>query len=54
MVDDGLIIEYLIGFFSRVGKDDCFGVRVHDAIGEFVSREPSENDDVGGADARAG
>jgi hypothetical protein len=26
MVDDGLIIEYLIGFFSRVGEDDSFGV----------------------------
>lgn len=26
MVDDGLVVEHLIRFFSCVGQDDCFGV----------------------------
>lgn len=33
MVNDSLIIEDLIGFFSSISEDDCFRLAVTDAIG---------------------
>jgi hypothetical protein len=54
MVDDGLIIQHLIGLFPGVGEDDGLGEAVADAVGELMGGEAAENDDVGGSDAGAG
>jgi hypothetical protein len=53
MIHDGFIVQNLIRLFSGIGEDHCFGIGVDDPIGQLMSGESSEDDDVSGADSRA-